>query len=534
VLSELPCELAVAELQPPFDKSLPIAVIVGAKPEERELAQSLPISAVNSKARSFGVRPGQTIAEACAWVAHLKVLSIAESRLDYALERVAECLLQFSPIVAIGAPDTLWLDVTGTTALFGDEEELVKRIRSCLAELGHFSRIAISRGPILARAFARWGSLSRGQAGIIVPESETLKRVQQLPIQALPVSADVMQWLAQLGLLQLADLARIDPAKAASRLGESASPALDMLQGRDLQPLTAYVPAALPHEQIQWDEPCSGNEPILFALKLITTRIAARLEARGLAASGLTLNIRYDAVVARFNETEPCLTLDYTLVEPLFRADELWRILTARLGKLRLMAPYVEVRVAVSGLALATTRQLELINAASKLNADPERLSVLINELAADIGNDRLGTLTTGNSHLPEKHSSLRPITKLGTAASEKSRVRSRRKPAPGAMEQLNLQRSAFSKHPPNRLFNNPRLLRGPIKKGALISVGTSLYSVESMEFECRLERIEWWSGSNLSRDYWRVGLSNKSGYLNALVYFNRDTEECFLQALYD
>jgi hypothetical protein len=64
--------------------------------------------------------------------------------------------------------------------------------------------------------------------------------------------------------------------------------------------------------------------------------------------------------------------------------------------------------------------------------------------------------------------------------------------------------------------------------------VGSQLYTIESVEFESRIECVEWWSGSNLARDYWRVGLSNKHGHVGALVFFNRVTEECFLQALYD
>lgn len=505
---------------------------------QRELTQTAKISAVNASARAFGVRVGQSIAEACAWVAHLKVRKVEIAELQVALARVAECLFQFSPTVSFVLPDTIWLDVTGTAALYEEgEEELVKRIGASVAELGHFSRVSIAKGPLLAQAFARWGSLARGHGGIIVSETETLTELYKLPLKALPVTADVMQWLAQLGLLQLGDLAKIPAAQVTSRLGQGALGALELLQGRDDQPLHAHVPAPLPKEHVQWEEPCSGNEPLLFALRTLTARIGSRLEARGLAAQSLELSLRYDAATARFREAEPTLKLEYALASPLSRADDLWRVIVARLGKLRLAAPYIALELEVRSLALAPRRQLELVSATSRLNADPERLSTLFSELGADIGHDRLGTLQVGNSHLPEKLSlfvsvrASKPDSDAAVGARKKGKSR---RAAPAAAEQLSLQPSGFPIRPPTRLFSVPRPISCPLKKGSLMPVGSQLYTIESVEFESRIECVEWWSGSNLARDYWRVGLSNKHGHVGALVFFNRVTEECFLQALYD
>ncbi len=550
--------------------------------EEETTAPNSIINAVNEAAHGYGVRTGQSVSEARAWVAHLQVLRISPSEVQQELERVAESLSCFAPTISIGYPDTLWLDITGAAHLFDGEPNLLRELSTSLSNLGHFCRLAIARGPVLARAFAHWASANRGQAGVIVEESKTKEYVGELPIVALPVGSDVHAWLAQLGLLQFSDLSELPRAQLASRLGSDASQVLDLLDGRDTCPLEAFVPAELPSETLSWEEAVAGRDPLLFALRGLTSKLSARLEGRRLAVQALRIVIEHDRTIARFRQVEPEVSLPCQLASPLSRSDDLWRIISSKIGQAELDAPSIGVRLEVEALTVAPKRQLDLLSSTSRLDpTNPERLQLLLSELATELGPDQFGILSIENSHRPEKLSRLKPVevcvgahrtassirgARLGQAFSFDSKPTSRRSPpkkkkrrpeqitfeSANVMTALKKPEStaligtfksqqsqqlpwqATDRAVPNRLLQEPIMLTGPVETGALLAFGGQLYSIREVTFEYRLDSVEWWSGQNIARDYLRVRLSASCGQLEALIYKNRITGRAFLQALYD
>src|SRR6185369_4850700 len=130
---------------------------------EAELPASEPLAAVNREAERFGVRAQQTIAEASALVSQLIVTKVKLVEVERALGGLAEVALGYGATVALAAPDTVWVDITGSAHLFGGEEALAQDLAERVRELGHRVKIAVSVGPELARAFARWSAPPRRQ-----------------------------------------------------------------------------------------------------------------------------------------------------------------------------------------------------------------------------------------------------------------------------------------------------------------------------------------------------------------------------------
>jgi protein ImuB len=598
VLNQLLVELATEQLEVEASsahsaprKKKPMAVIVddgpssattaavGSAPQfdrpgqfEQDLQQTT-IAAVNEAAHTCGVRTGQSVAEACAWVAHLHIQRLGRARVQSAIERIAESLGQFAPTISLEFPDTIWLDVSNSQQLYPNESDLLREISACVSTTGHLCRLAIAKGPLLAQAFARWGPVQRdpngrGRLGLVVDAERTTSLAAQLPIVALPISSQVQCWLAGLGILCWADLSRIPTKQAISRLGPNAQLALDLVAGRDTQPLVAFTPPRHPHERQEWDEAVTGSQPLLFVLRGLVAKISTRLEGRGLAAQSLRLTILYDRGIARLRNVESQVDLDYTLASPLFRADDLWRILSTRLDKLELGAPSVGLELKVCSLTSASQRQLDLMSASSRLHTDPERLQVLLSELAADIGPRAFGILRMNDSHRPEKLSLLRPLPSLQSNSTKKRRgkrkkaqpqeqldARTRTEEAswqPLPLRQISLESSRTSlspatRHFPNRLLPKPLLLERLLTKGAFVPFAGQLFSVEDVHFDHRLDCVEWWSGENISRDYYRITLVSRagaSGHTNSghtnttrvcvLAYRNRHSGHTFLQGIYD
>ena len=478
------------------------------------------LAAVNHTAESFGVRVGQTVTEAHAFVARLLVREVTREQLLSRLGEIAEVALGFGPTVSIEAPDTVWVDVTGASHLAGGEEALALELAGRVRALGHGVRVGVASGPRLAQAFARWGRLSR-EGCLVVPEEETARRVAELPVRALPIDAERAAWLVRLGVLTLGALSALPRAAAASRLGEEASMVLDLAEGRDDSPLVAYVPPAIPHEETTWDEPIDGTEPLLFVLRGLVSRLSARLEGRGEAVQALNVVIFHDRAVSRLSGVSPETALRFDLAAPIHRAEELFRILAVKLGRTEMVAPTVGLRLEARAITRALSLQLDLSRYASGLGGNtakgPETFPVLLGELLADLGKERVGTLSLEGSHRPEKKSRLTQVL-----------------PSTPLVGKGESTHRAELSNAPTRLLAQPVRFDAPLRRGATLSLEHRLYSIERLVFERRLEGVEWWLGSPVSRDYVRVWMRGQSGVVEAIVYVERSKHTRMIQAICD
>jgi protein ImuB len=486
------------------------------------------LAAVNESAKRFGVRPGQTVAEAHAIVANLSIREVSRSDIATRLGEIAEVAMGFGPTVSFEAPDTVWVDVTGAQHLAGGEEALALELGARVRALGHVTRVAVANGPKVARAFGRWGKTNR-EGIIVVPGSEVSARIAELSVKALPIDADLSVWLVRLGVHTVGDLARLPRSATASRLGDDAGRVLDLAEGRDASPLVAYVPPAMPKEESSWDSPVDGAEALLFVLRGLVSRLGARLEGRGEAVQALSLVIHHDKSVARLEGAEPTTTLHFELASPLWRAEELFRVLSSRLGRTRLGAPTVGMVLEAHAVTRALALQLSLSRYAAGLGSNsakgPETLPVVVAELAADLGKDKVGMLRLEGSHKPESKSRLVPFS-LAVLASKVPKAR----PQNAANDAL----SASLLHAPTRLLPRPVSLDSPLRSGATLLLDHRLYSIERVTFDSRLEGVEWWTDSPVARDYVRLWLRGANGGMEAVVYVDRSSGLRMLQGVCD
>src|SRR5581483_6205066 len=85
--------------------------VTDAKAKNEPIPPTSELAAVNDVAARFGVRVGQTVAEAHAFVAKLVVREVTREQVLARLGEIAEVALGFGPTVSIESPDTVWVDV---------------------------------------------------------------------------------------------------------------------------------------------------------------------------------------------------------------------------------------------------------------------------------------------------------------------------------------------------------------------------------------------------------------------------------------
>lgn len=529
VLPDLLCEIALRRKPATAPGvALPSLGVVLTEADASASGSSQPkatstLAAVNPAARAFGVRAGQTIAEAHALMARLEIAEVTAGEVVEHLGHVAEAASSFGTVVSIEAPDTAWVDITGAGHLFGGEESLALELSERVRSMGHVARVAVASGPRLAQAFARWLAPEPERPGVwIIDPEETVARLAPLPVMALPLDRERVTWLVRLGVHTIGDLRAIPRQAAAARLGEHAPEVLDLAHGRDRAPLVAHEPARNLTEQTTWDDPLDGHEPLLFVLRGLVARLSARLEGRHEAVRALELSLVHDRSIAELQGARPVTTLSFTLASPLWRADDLQRVLGARLARSRVPAPTVGLRLETSAITRAIEQQLDLARGLSGLGTSagrgPEKLPVVVAEIAADIGEDRIGVLRVENDHRPECRSRLVPLADV-------DRLGGARSPEPMPFDPPGC---------PNRLLARALPVTASLRLGATLALGRRLYSIRQIEHDHRIEQIDWWTSEPVSRDYLRVWLEGAHGGFEALVYVNRQTGTRLLQAVVD
>jgi protein ImuB len=515
VLPDLACEIV--------RQRVPVSGPLGVIFEELGGSTAAPpatavLDAVDAEARRVGVKPGQRVVEASALAARLAVHRVTFDELESALGCVAEIALTFGPTAAVrlardegasgvegAAFDTVWLDITGSAHLVGGEEPLLEELLRRVAELGYSARAGVADGPRIAQALARFGGSSGGRGGrggsdsakySIASEGEGASAIAPLPVRALPIDADVLRFLGQLGITTVGDLARLPSAAVAARLGPYAAVAMSLIRGVDDAPLCPYEPPRALEEESTFEEGVESTESLLFVLRGMTSRTGARLKSRGEACAAIDVVIPYDRAIARLrvgergekvSDDELALRLHIDLPAPLSDAADLFRAIRTKLERSELCAPAVGLRLELSQITIARVVQLDL---SRDVAVDPDRLPALLAELSAEIGPERVGTLAIVDAHRPEARSELTPAEVEGPGS-----------PPP--------EDAAGGPGEPTRLLLEPVSI-GRVQQGAVVVIDGRRYVVERLTFEMRLHAVEWWTSSPVSRDYARAWLIEK------------------------
>ena len=576
-LPEILCELARGakkmSLRGEEPKPRPLGVLLAQRADEVSPRDRL--AAVCGRAFCAGVRPGQTPAEANANLAGLQIQVVEYCQVGERLLAIAEMAKNYGTLTSWNATqhiDTVWLDVTGVGHLYGGEENLCQELAEQVRLVGHRVRLAIASGPHIAQAVARFG---HAEVQILAgTHSAGGRAMADLPLAALPLDQERIQFLGRLGIFQIGQLADLPPAAASSRLGPEALRILQLIEGIDASPLVqGEFPRSLQEESL-WDEPVEGLSPLTFALHGIVSRLSARLRGRGEACSSIECELLHDPAIARHLHVLETTVLQFDLASPLHQEADLERVIRTRFESCELLAPTVGLRVRVGQLSAQAQHQLGLSRRSERSfqSGGPwaEEFPILVAELQSDVGSAQVGTLKLASSHIPEECSAFQPLSspksglkkaghfpqarrsakrkqgtptrtitehKLGLDAAQKENAAHKEtasKKAADCLPALRPEGASPGIERLTRLLPYPRKLNVPLRVGESFALGGELYVIDRLRFVKRLADAKWWSESSLSRDYHWAWLRCPNGGTEALLFVDKKSGEGFVQALRD
>ncbi|HEX8169013.1 MAG TPA: DNA polymerase Y family protein [Thermoanaerobaculia bacterium] len=457
------------------------------------------VVAATRRARTKGIRPGQSLAQARSILPKL----IARGR-DSECERTAqEALLEvaetFSPRVEDAGDGVVYIDISGMERHFDSEDDLGKAILRACDRVHLPARCGIAASKLAARVAAELPKSPR-----VVKPGQEAEFLAPLPLARLTPELDAATTLQRWGLQSIGELAGLPESEVAARLGELGRELHYAARGIDPRPL---IPRALPPEfregmELEW--PLVALEPFLYIASAALDRLAERLELQGFACKRLELTMMLDpdGYAARAIDL-PAPTRDVKTMLTLLRLD---------LEKTPPGAPVV-------GFTLAAfpdrprRAQLSLFGPAA---LSPEKLATTIARLVAMLGEERVGMPVTVDGHLPERFA-------LDDFAPP---------PPPDLKRKPQKSRGLLAVRvfrPPIRVDVHTSARNGETQITAIEGEGDLAGAVRTASGPWRLES-GWWNDAPAAREYWDVELERGGVYR----VYQGETSEWFVDARYD
>src|SRR5438445_346060 len=351
---------------------LPIAAACRADPDlaERPLALSAgtgthaPIIAAAAAARARGVRIGQPVAQALAIAADLVVRPRDETAERSAVRALVDVAASLASRIEAAPDGAVFLDAAGAATLSPGEGGLAPALVARAARVALAARAAVAGSMTVAR-------LAALHATEVVPPGTELGFLAPLPLACLAPPPAIAATLERWGIRRLGDLARLPVAEVATRLGPAGAALVHAARGEDERPLAPEALGGPLEESIGLEHALDALEPLLFVLRGLVERAAARIGLEGIGVARLGLALGLDDR-SRDERTVP-------LAAP---TRDVKTLLTCLRGALEARPP----RAAVERVALAAVP--ERVRAAqlglfSPAGPSPERLGTTLARLAA-------------------------------------------------------------------------------------------------------------------------------------------------------
>ena len=251
------------------------------------------VSTCSYEAREFGVHsamPGTTAKKLCPQGIFLPVRSEVYGKVS---RQVQEVFHRYTPLVEPLSLDEAFLDVTGSSRLFGDGEAIARSIK---ADVLKETRLTISVGVAPCKYVAKVASdLDKPDGLVIVPPDSVTDFLAPLPVSFLwGAGKDMQERLARLGLKTIGDVQKRSSDDLKRLLGDAAgSHFFHLSRGLDDRPVvTGHAAKSVSHENtfgtdLVEREACHG-----FLVDQ-SDRVGRRLRREGLLGRTVRIKVRF-------------------------------------------------------------------------------------------------------------------------------------------------------------------------------------------------------------------------------------------------
>ena len=403
-----------------------------------DLGQIQVLSSLSVFASQEGLQIGQPLRDAQAMCPSLMTRLRNKQAEELFLRVLARWAGKFSPWVAIEKPNSLLLDITGCTHLFGGEEAFLDEVESNARDLGLTIYAGLADTPGAAWALARYvghatqsyrsgdaidqeARATRSRAAKrrhwerdgsapqrlnphqkvqnIAPLGKTHSALQPLPVAALRIDKTLVEGLNRLGLRRIGDISGQPRASLTRRFGKGLVEQLDKALGSLPEPISPLQ--QIPHfgVRLSLPEPIGLISDIIGAIDRLLPRLSIHLRSQNQGARQVRLQC--------FHTDNTVTNVEVGLARASDSPNRIRPLLLIKLND-------IEVGFGIDVLRLEATstealhqaslkEQLALQSDLQKDSSHKEGLEDLIGKLGGRIGLENIIRHHPADSHIPEK-----------------------------------------------------------------------------------------------------------------------------------
>jgi protein ImuB len=253
------------------------------------------VKAVNAEAQEKGIYTGMLAADCRAILPELQILDYDTEQPGILLVALAEWCIRYTPFISIEASDTLILDASGCTHLWGGEEQYLRDIQHKFENFGYTIKIAMA--DTIGTA---WAVCKFGQNTSIIKSGFETDSLKLLPPAALRLEIGILDKLQKLGLKTIGSFINMPATALRRRFGQLLLNRLAQALGEEMELMELIIPVTPYRERLPSLEPICTAEGIEIAIKTLLEMLCLRLqqESKGLRKCELKC-YRLDGIIEK-------------------------------------------------------------------------------------------------------------------------------------------------------------------------------------------------------------------------------------------
>ncbi len=252
------------------------------------------ILAKNEIAKKFGVKTAEPVHQALKKCPKLVLLPPHHSLYEEYSQKINEIYRDYTDLVEKFSIDESWLDVTGSTRLFGDGKTIADTIRNRInSELG----ITVSVGVSFNKIFAKMGSdYKKPDATTVIDRENFRKILYPMPVSNMIfVGKSAADTLYRCNIRTIGDLANASPDFLSKKLGKMGITLSRYARGEDDSPVTPYYYEAPPKsigKGMTFVRNLLGEEDIKKGVFALSDNIARKMREKDIKCQTVKVQIK--------------------------------------------------------------------------------------------------------------------------------------------------------------------------------------------------------------------------------------------------
>lgn len=276
-------------------KSMRIAVC-GSKEDRHGI-----VLAKNDNAKKYGVKTGEAIWEAQRKCPCLVTVPPHYDKYVHYSAIIRKIYERYTDLVEPFGMDECWLDVTGSTRLFGSGEQIADHIRETVKrETG----LSISVGVSFNKVFAKLGSdMKKPDATTVISKDDFKEKLYGLPAKdMIGIGKATDENLRRIGVITIGDIAMLPLETMKLRLGKHGEYIWYCARGLDCSPVMQAdykAPIKSIGRGVTTVHDLENDKDVHTVMLSLSVEIARKLRKSGLTAGAVQVEIRNSKLMTK-------------------------------------------------------------------------------------------------------------------------------------------------------------------------------------------------------------------------------------------